>query len=58
MNQLIWFELQITPFAFRFAILPKQPILIGFIGKVQKGLTLLILKAKESGAQFHLRLVM
>ncbi len=41
--RLIWFEIQIAPFAYRFAILPEQPILIGLEGENgEKGLTMLI----------------
>ena len=29
-GKLDWFELQITPHVFRFAVLPNQPVLIGF----------------------------
>ena len=40
---LTWFELQVAPSAYRFAILPKQPILIGFKGENgDKGATLLL----------------
>jgi hypothetical protein len=31
-NRLTWFELQISPFEYRFAIIPQQPILISGIG--------------------------
>jgi hypothetical protein len=41
--RLIWFELQEAPFSYRFAIIPEQPILIGFEGeKGEKGATMLI----------------
>lgn len=41
--RLIWFEIQIAPFAYRFAILPEQPILIGLEGENgEKGVTMLI----------------
>lgn len=41
--RLLWFEIQVTPFTFRFAILPEQPILIGYEGENgEKGKTMLI----------------
>lgn len=41
--RLVWFELQITPDTYRFAILPEQPILIGLEdGAGDKGATMLI----------------
>lgn len=41
--RLVWFELQIAPAAYRFAIMPQQPILIGLEGEAgQKGAVLLI----------------
>ncbi len=41
--RLVWFELQIAPDSFRFAILPEQPILIGYEGENgEKGVIMLI----------------
>jgi hypothetical protein len=41
--RLVWFELQIAPATYRFAILPEQPILIGLEGENgEKGVTMLI----------------
>lgn len=41
--RLVWFELQIAPSSYRFAIIPEQPILIGFEGESgEKGATMLI----------------
>ena len=31
--RLTWFELQVAPMEYRFAIIPKQPILVGSIGE-------------------------
>jgi hypothetical protein len=41
--RLVWFELQIAPASYRFAIMPEQPILIGYEGENgEKGATMLI----------------
>ena len=41
--RLVWFELQVAPASYRFAIMPKQPILIGYEGEDgEKGATMLI----------------
>lgn len=41
--RLVWFELQIAPASYRFAIMPDQPILIGYEGENgEKGATMLI----------------
>ena len=41
--RLVWFELQIAPASYRFAIMPEQPILIGYEGEDgEKGATMLI----------------
>jgi biopolymer transport protein ExbD len=41
--RLVWFELQVAPLSYRFAIIPEQPILIGFEGEDgEKGATMLI----------------
>jgi hypothetical protein len=41
--RLVWFELQVAPFSYRFAIMPEQPILIGYEGENgEKGATMLI----------------
>jgi hypothetical protein len=41
--RLVWFELQIAPAFYRFAIIPEQPILIGCEGENgEKGATMLI----------------
>lgn len=45
--KLIWFELELCPHQFRFAIIPDQPILIGFSGEYfgrDKGAVLLVRK--------------
>jgi len=42
-HRLVWFELQIAPASYRFAIMPEQPILIGYEGENgEKGATMLI----------------
>lgn len=42
-HRLVWFELQVMPAAYRFAIVPRQPILVGLEGTgEEKGVTLLI----------------
>ena len=42
-QRLVWFEIQITPFTYRFAIIPEQPIVIGYEGdEVNDGATMLI----------------
>lgn len=42
-HRLVWFELQIAPASYRFAIMPEQPILIGYEGENgTKGATMLI----------------
>ncbi len=41
--RLVWFELQVAPFTYRFAIMPEQPILIGLEGENgEQGATMLI----------------
>jgi len=41
--RLVWFELEIAPASFRFAIIPEQPILIAYEGeKAEKGALMLI----------------
>lgn len=46
---ITWFEIQETPNIYRFAIIPKQPILIGFKGEDGKaGKTILLSKSKNS----------
>jgi hypothetical protein len=41
--RVVWFELQIAPASYRFAIMPEQPILIGYEGENgEKGATMLI----------------
>jgi hypothetical protein len=41
--RLVWFELQVAPASYRFAIMPEQPILIGYEGEDgEKGATMLI----------------
>lgn len=41
--RLVWFELQIAPASYRFAIIPEQPILIGYEGQNgEEGATILI----------------
>jgi hypothetical protein len=42
-HRLVWFELQIAPASYRFAIMPEQPMLIGYEGENgEKGATMLI----------------
>ena len=40
--RLVWFELQIAPATYRFAIMPEQPILIGYEGDNGDTIVLLI----------------
>jgi len=47
-SDLTWFEFEESPMLYRFAIVPQQPILIGFKGKNgEKGETLLIKQRDE-----------
>jgi hypothetical protein len=39
-HRLSWFELQVAPFDYRFAIIPNQPILIGSVGEEKATLLL------------------
>lgn len=41
--RLVWFELQVAPASYRFAIMPDQPILVGYEGENgEEGATMLI----------------
>jgi len=43
MDRLVWFELQVCPHEFRFAVLPGQPVLFGYRPEGQhKGRTILL----------------
>lgn len=50
-SQLVWFELQVCPFEFRLAVIPGQPVLIGFAGSgQQQGETTLMPYDRNRGA--------
>lgn len=50
-SRLVWFELQVCPFEFRLAVIPGQPVLIGFAGGGQEqGETTLMPYERNRGA--------